>query len=607
MLSRRLLITTAAAAGLGACAGVPGGTPGGASTAAPASTTGNPLLAEFFERQFEDGIVRSPELATSLGDKRGYDRWDDDSLEAEAGELARRVAANSALQRLAGPLTLGAQDRLSVRLFGKQTDRAVASGRFISHTYLFNQMFGTHTGIPTFLANQHAVASLSDAQAYIARLEGAGAKLDTHRQRSEASAAAGLTPPKHIYDYVLSDCRNLLAGAPFTEGGTDAPMWASAQAKINSLSVDDATKTRLKAEARSALLSSVKPAYERLIASLETQKAAARTTDGVWALRDGEAYYAERLVNQTTTSLSANEIHQIGLDAVARIHGEMGAIMRRVGFTGTRDAFFDDLETNPRFFVSDDAAGRARYIREATALIDTMRTRLPEVFNVMPKAPMEVRAVEAFRERSAGLAFYQRPSPDGTRPGIYYINTYNVKAIPTYQMEALAYHEGIPGHHMQIAIAQELEGIPRFRKFGGFTAYSEGWALYTELLPKEMGFYSDPYSDFGRLVLELRRAIRLVVDTGLHAKRWPRQQAIDYILANQPGDLPSAERDIDRYIVMPGQATAYLIGQMEILRLREAARARQGARFDIRRFHDVVLTNGAVPLDVLAGLVGEMG
>jgi uncharacterized protein (DUF885 family) len=613
MLSRRHLITTSAAAGLGACAGVPGGASGTPGTAAPsviesAAPDGRAaLLAEFFERVFDGNLSRYPELATSLGDKRGYDRWDDDSPAAEAADLARQVTTNQTLQRLAAPLALNPQDRLSVQLFGKQTDRAVAAARFTGHTYLFNQMFGTHTSIPTFLANQHAVATLEDAQAYITRLEGVGRKLDTHRLRSEASAAAGLTPPKHIYDYVLSDCRNLLAGAPFGDGATDAPMWASAQAKINGLTVDDATKSRLKAQARSVLLSSVKPAYERLITSLESQQASARTTDGVWALRDGEAYYAERLANQTTTSLTANEVHQIGLDAVARIHGEMGAIMRRVGFTGTRDAFFDDLESNPRFFVDDTPEGKARYMREATALIDTMRTRLPEVFNVQPRAPMEVRAVEAFRERSAGLAFYQRPTPDGSRPGIYYINTYNVKAIPTYQMEALAYHEGIPGHHMQIAIAQELEGIPRFRKFGGFTAYSEGWGLYSELLPKEMGFYSDPYSDFGRLTLELRRAIRLVVDTGLHAKRWPRQQAVDYILANQPGDLPSAERDIDRYIVMPGQATAYLIGQMEILRLREAARTRLRGRFDIRQFHDVVLTNGAVPLDVLAGLVGEMG
>jgi uncharacterized protein (DUF885 family) len=231
---------------------------------------------------------------------------------------------------------------------------------------------------------------------------------------------------------------------------------------------------------------------------------------------------------------------------------------------------------------------------------------LPEAFNLMPRAPMIVKAVEPFREASAGLAFYQRPTPDGSRPGIYYINTSNIKAIPTYQMEALAYHEGIPGHHLQIAIAQELTGIPKFRKFGGFTAYSEGWGLYTERLGKDMGFYADPYSDFGRLTLELRRAIRLVVDTGLHHKRWTRRQAMDYILANQPGDEASARRDIDRYIVMPGQATAYLIGQREILRLRDTAKTQLGSGFTLAKFHDVVLGNGAVPLDVLGELVGAM-
>jgi uncharacterized protein (DUF885 family) len=405
---------------------------------------------------------------------------------------------------------------------------------------------------------------------------------------------------------VINDSTNLLKGAPFTDGGTDSPMWADAQAKINSLSTDEATKTRLKAEARAALLAHVKPAYENLIAAMTRQQAAARSTDGVWALPEGGAYYAERLANQTTTNLTADEIHTIGLDNVARLHGEMGAIMRQVGFTGTRDAFFEKLETDPQFFIADTPEGKAGYIAQATAMIDAMRAKIPTAFNLIPKAPMVVRAVEPFREKSAGLAFYQRPSPDGSRPGIYYINTSNVKAIPTYQMEALAYHEGIPGHHMQIAIAQELQGIPKFRRFGGFTAYSEGWGLYTEKLGKDMGFYTDPYSDFGRLTLELRRAIRLVVDTGLHHKRWTRQEAINYILANQPGDEASAQRDIDRYLVMPGQATAYLIGQIEILRLREAARTRLGSGFTLAKFHDVVLGNGSVPLDVLGELVRAM-
>ncbi|OYU75751.1 MAG: hypothetical protein CFE32_13080 [Alphaproteobacteria bacterium PA3] len=237
--------------------------------------------------------------------------------------------------------------------------------------------------------------------------------------------------------------------------------------------------------------------------------------------------------------------------------------------------------------MADTPEGKATYVAKATALIDTMRDRLPTAFNLIPKAPLEVRAVEPFRQASAGLAFYSRPSADGKRPGYYYVNTFNVKAIPTYQMEALAYHEGLPG----------------LRKFSGFTAYSEGWGLYTERLGKDMGFYQDPYSDFGRQVLELRRAIRLVVDTGLHAKRWPKEQAISYILANQPGDLESATRDINRYIVMPGQATAYMIGQMEILRLRADAQRRLGSRYDIKKFHDIVLGSGFVPLDILKELV----
>jgi uncharacterized protein (DUF885 family) len=550
--------------------------------------------------------VRSPQLATSLGERTGEDRWDDPSLAAQTAEVAQQEAASRQLQARYGTAPLGNQDRLSLRLFEAQSARARAALPFAGHTYAFNQMFGVQSSIPTFLANQHRVSDLAGAQAYVARLTGVRAYLGTIVSQSDASFAAGLMPPKFVYDYVLSDCRNLLAGAPFADGAaSDTPIWADFKGKVARLDVDAAARDRLLADARSALMSSVKPAYEALVAAMERQQAGARTTDGVWALPQGEAWYGERLANQTTTRLTAIEIHQLGLDAVARIHGEMRAIMAQVGFTGTLEAFFDFMETDPRFFVEDSPEGRARYIREATAYIDAMRPRLPEVFNVMPRAGMEVRAVEPFRERSAGLAFYQRPSADGSRPGVYYINTFNVKAIPTYQMEALAYHEGIPGHHMQIAIMQELPGLPRFRRFGGgFTAYSEGWALYTELLPKEMGLYTDPYSDFGRLVLELRRAIRLVVDTGLHALRWDRQRAIDYILANQPGDEPSARRDIDRYIVMPGQATAYLIGQMEILRLRETARTRLGSRFDIRGFHDVVLTNGAVPLDILAELVG---
>jgi uncharacterized protein (DUF885 family) len=600
MLSRRhLLASGTATLGLAACA----------TPIAPTATNVAPSqrLAEFFEAKYDQSLVKYPERATGQGDKRGYDKWNDDTDVFAERAVIEAGIANQELQNLITSLpALNASDALSVRLFERNAKRTQSGAKFRGHGYLFDQMNGAHAGIPTFLANQHKVSSVEDAAAYISRLEGVTAKLGTLVERSNASFARGIMPPKFIYDYVIADCQNLLKGAPFTDGTSDSPMWADAQAKINALTADEATKTRLKGEARAALLAHVKPAYENLIAVMTSQQRGARATDGVWALPDGEAYYAERLANITTTSLSADEIHKMGLDNVARLHGEMGVIMRNVGFTGTRDAFFDVLETDPKFFIADTPEGKADYIRQATALIDTMRARLPSAFNLLPKAPMIVKAVEAFREASAGLAFYQRPTPDGSRPGIYYINTSNVKAIPTYQMAALAYHEGIPGHHLQIAIAQELEGIPKFRKFGGFTAYSEGWGLYSEHLGKDMGFYTDPYSDFGRLTLELRRAIRLVVDTGLHHKRWTRRQAMDYILANQPGDEASAQRDIDRYIVMPGQATAYMIGQSEILRLRDTARTRLGAGFTLAKFHDVVLGSGAVPLDVLGELVAAM-
>lgn len=611
MLSRRHLFASSAAATVVAATSAPTFSwAHDGDHSAPLSVASGPTssrMMAFFDEEYDRGLAKSPERATSQGDKRGYDKWDDETdTFAARNVIEARIAVQNAQRLFRATSERTSGDALSLRLFETNEKRLARGAQFRGHTYLFNQMSGAHTGIPTFLANQHKVTSVEDAQAYIARLEGVRGKLRTLVARSNAAAARGITPPKHIYDYVVSDCRNLLRGAPFTDGGADSPMWADTQGKINALSVDEASKSRLKAQARAALLAHVKPAYENLIAAMLRQQSRARTTDGVWGLPDGEAYYAERLANQTTTNLSADEIHKIGLDNVARLHGEMAAIMTRVGFTGTRDAFFETLETDPKFFIANTPEGKADYIRKATALIDTMRARLPEAFNLMPKAPMIVKAVEPFREASAGLAFYQRPTPDGSRPGIYYINTSNVKAIPTYQMEALAYHEGIPGHHMQIAIAQELQGIPKFRKFGGFTAYSEGWGLYTEKLGKDMGFYTDPYSDFGRLTLELRRAIRLVVDTGLHHKRWTRQEAINYILANQPGDEASARRDIDRYIVYPGQATAYMIGQIEILRLREAAKTRLGAGFTLAKFHDVVLGNGSVPLDVLGELVGAM-
>ena len=596
MISRRQALMGAAATTMAA------GAPWLAAEAKKPPRDETAALNALLEKAFDQRIARSPQFATTLGDKRNYDRWNDVS-DARADEDLRLAKASLAeIKRKIDPAKLTGEGALSLALYEQDVARAGANDQWRRHVYLFNQMFGVQSQAPTFLINQHKVASRTDAEAYVARLERMGAYIDAQVARSEVNAAAGIMPPRHIYDYVLPAARNVIKGAPFTDGA-DSPLWADAKAKIGKLDAPEPVKAKLTEDARKALLGGVAPAYQRMIATLEAQKSKAPTDDGVWRLPNGDAFYAARLADQTTTALSANEIHQIGLDNVARLQSEMRAIMQKVGFTGDLRAFFTFMETDAQFFLPQTAEGKAEYIKRATAAIDAMNKRVPDFFTRTPKAPMVVRAVEAFREQAAGLAFYERPSPDGSRPGVYYANTVDMKALPTYQIEALAYHEGIPGHHFQIAIAQELGDLPRFRRFGGYTAYSEGWGLYTERLAKDMGFYQDPYSDFGRLTLEIRRAIRLVVDTGLHAKRWPREQAIQYILANQPGDRAQAAKDIDRYIVMPGQATAYMIGQQEILRLRDKAKAKLGAGFSYGAFHDVVLRHGAVPLGVLAANV----
>ncbi|MGB2177814.1 MAG: DUF885 domain-containing protein, partial [Hyphomonas sp.] len=457
--------------------------------------------------------------------------------------------------------------------------------------------------IPAFLINQHQITSKSDAEAYISRLNGVPAYMEQNLENARIALADGIQPPAFVYKYVLSDAQGVITGAPFDDSGEDSPLMGDFRKKVTGL-VDAGTISQEEADelldqATDALTNSVGPAYEAAIAELGEQAKTASTDDGAWKLPDGDAYYASRLANYTTTDMTAEEIHNLGLAEVARIQDEMRGIMKQVGFEGTLKEFFDFTRTDPQFFKPNTPEGKAEYLDEATTWIDQMREDLPTVFNTFPKADMIVKAVEPFREKSAGKAFYSRPAPDGSRPGTYYANLYRMQDMPTYQMQALAFHEGIPGHHMQIAIAQELTGVPKFRKYGGFTAFVEGWGLYSEYLPKEMGYYSDPYDDFGRLAMEIWRAARLVVDTGIHDQHWTREQAIQYLMDNTPNPEGDCRKAIERYIVMPGQATAYKIGMNKIIALREKTKAELGDKFDIREFHDVVLKDGAVPLNIL--------
>jgi len=578
------------------------------STPAPA-VQAQPVQSEidkanaFFEDTFNRDVMSSPVYQTYMGIKKDYDKWDDNSEEKALKDLAQTKADLVTLNSI-DRAQLDAATQVSYDLKKQDLEASIADFKWRYHNYPVNQMFGTHSMVPAFLINQHQISNVKEANDYIARLNGVPGVFDQLITGLEIRADKNIIAPKFVFPHVIDSSKNIIKGAPF-EQGEDSTLLADFKRKVNALEIDQAEKDALISKATEALKTAVKPAYSKLINYIAQLEKRADDRDGAWKFPDGEAFYNNALKRTTTTDLTAKEIHAIGLAEVSRIHDEMRAIKDKVGFEGDLNAFMQFMKTDKQFYLANTEAGKAQYLSEAKGLIDNMKTRLDELFIVKPKADMIVKRVEAFREKAAGKAFYQQPAPDGSRPGIYYANLYDMEAMPTYQMEALAYHEGIPGHHMQIAISQELEGVPKFRKFGGYTAYIEGWGLYSELLPKEMGLYEDPYSDFGRLAMELWRACRLVVDTGIHAMKWTRQEGIDYYVNNTPNATSDGVKMVERHIVMPSQATAYKVGMLKILELREAAKEQLGDKFDIRQFHDVVLKNGPVPLNVLENFVDE--
>ncbi len=560
---------------------------------------------EYFDAYFEDVLKDSPEYQTYLGIKKDYGKWDDLSPDAYDKDLKRNEKYLRLIKDSVNIDALDESTALSYKLFKQMLEEEIEDYKFRFHNYPVNQMFGAQSSKPAFLINMHRIDSISDAEAYISRLNGFEEMFSQLTVSLKVREEKGIMPPKFVFDKVIEDSKNILSGEPFDETGEASALLADFKSKVDKMEISDEDKKSLVNKAKEAFLSSLKPAYTSLIAFAEEQKQRATTDDGAWKFPDGQAFYNNALKRTTTTDLSAEEIHQIGLSEVERIHNEMNTIKETTGFEGTLQEFFEFMKKDKQFYYPDTEEGKEEYLAEAVHLIDSMKTRLDELFIKKPKADIMVKAVEPFREKSAGKAFYQRPAPDGSRPGIYYANLYDMEGMPTYQMEALAYHEGIPGHHMQLAIQQELEDLPKFRKYGGYTAYTEGWGLYSEYIPKEMGFYSDPYSDFGRLAMELWRACRLVVDTGIHAKKWTREEGIDYYVKNTPNAKSDAVKMVERHIVMPSQATAYKIGMNKILELREMAKEKLGDKFDVREYHEVVLSNGAVPLNILEEMVNQ--
>jgi len=562
-------------------------------------------INEFFEKTYMERLHMFPEWMGYQGIKDRNDEWNDDSDEMWDKEYEVQVAALKYMKANFDYDKLDEQAKVSYRLFEEEVNEEIANREFRYHNFPVNQMYGEHTNIPSFLINVHRVDSLTDAQAYIKRLQKVDVKLEQLVDGLKKREELGIIAPAFAFPKVIEDCNNIIKGFPFEAETDDCTIMADFREKVEALNLEKEQQAQLLQEAKKALIETLKPSYENLLTYLSALQKKAEDNKGAWSLPNGEAFYEMALHNTTTTNMTPDEIFETGQQEVERIHSEMKAIMEQTGFEGTLKEFFDFMEKDEKFYYGNDDTGREGYMKRTNEIIDGITARLDDLFIIKPKGELEVKRVEPFREKSAGKAFYNRGAPDGSRPGTYYANLYDMTQMPSYQMEALAYHEAIPGHHMQISIAMELEGLPKFRKFGGYTAYVEGWGLYSEFVPKEIGFYEDPYSDFGRLAMELWRACRLVADVGIHAKQWTREKAIALYADNTPNPYDDCVKMVERHFVMPSQATAYKIGMLKILELRENAKETLGDKFDIRAFHDVVLKNGALPLSVLEEYVDE--
>jgi uncharacterized protein (DUF885 family) len=606
---KKLLYLAAATLLLAGVQAVPARSAPAQIAVAPAADTETARLNSWFNAKYEEELAFSPIARGYQGDKADFDKIDDFSDAAEDRKIEWQRRSVEEMKAKFDRAKLPEDAQLSYDLWIYRYDDAAAWAKFRRNNYYFNQMFGPHTRIPQFLMQVHKVDDPADMDAYITRIGGVAVAELQQLGSAKTNAEAGSRVPRFAYEAMIGQARALITGAPFGGEG-DSPVWIDAQAKIDGLvkagKIDRAKADAYRAAAREALLEKWLPAYQALIAWFESEvpKSDAVAT-GVGKNPGGKAYYDMLLVSSTTTNLTADQIHQIGLDEVARIKGEMEAIKEKVGFKGSLPDFFKYVRDDDRFYYPNTDAGRQQYIDTATAHIAYMKQQLPKYFGILPKADVIVKRVESYREVAGGAQHYYMSTPDGSRPGVFYAHLLDMKSMPIPQLEVIAYHEALPGHHMNFAIAQELTDIPNFRKFLYVNAYQEGWGLYTEKLGKEMGAYRDPYSDFGRLTTEIWRAIRLVVDTGLHSKGWTEEQAVKYFTENSAAAEGQIRSEVRRYIVMPGQATGYKIGMIKMLELRKRAEDQLGSKFDIKGFHDTILGRGQMPLDLLERRVDQ--
>ena len=560
---------------------------------------------QFFESIFLDMVQDSPEFQTRLGYKSSYDQWDDISWNRSKRNAKRAIDDLGYLHSNIDYDLLDDKTKLSYRLMEKRLERKIRSREFTLNNYPVTHRGGKHSAIPSFLINYHAIDDEQDVKDYLGRLRNIAPLMDTLVEELRLRGEIDIVAPKFVYAQAIKVCENIISGYPFEDVKKQNVIYKDFIKKLNNLDLSDPVKTRYTSEVEATLVTIVNSSYRKLIDFLSAQETESTDNFGVWKQKNGAEYYQYQLDGYTTLGLTAEEIHEIGLSEVDRIHGEIYAIMEKTGFEGSLQDFFEFMRTDPQFYYPDNEEGRKAYLNQVSTVIDTLKANIDQLFHGLPTIPLMIKAVEPYREKSAGIAFYQRGKADGSRPGIYYANLYTMKHMPIYKLENLAYHEAIPGHHMQISIALEVKGMPSFRKYGGYSVYSEGWALYSETLPKEVGLYRDPYSDFGRLSGELWRACRLVVDTGIHHYRWTREESIEYYRNNTANPDGECVKMVERHIVWPGQAVSYKIGMLKMQELRQYAETELGENFSLQDFHDVVLQDGAMPMDVLQDVVHD--
>ncbi|GAB5381341.1 MAG: DUF885 domain-containing protein [Aliiglaciecola sp.] len=554
-------------------------------------------LNAFFEQIFERDIANSPNRQTFLGlktDRQG--EWTDISDDYASQQLAIRKADLAVLTSDFDYATLSEESQLSYDIFKFNLEQSIEDAQFRRHFYVVDQFRGQFTGPLSLLQNNHKIDTRQDAIDYISRIQGLEGLMNEMVKQSKDREAFGVIVPKFAFQAMIADITSIIEQSPLKDDFSQ---------KVSQLDISDDEKNALIKQANEAIEGAFKRGYSALLNEVTRLSKVQDKTQGVWALPDGDKFYQNRIRHHTNLELSAEHIHDFGQADVERIHQEMREIMQKVEFEGSLQDFFAFVRNDPNNFYPNNDAGREAFLDDARNETAEIFKVAPQFFKRLPKAELDVRRVEPWRENSTSIAFYNRPSMDGSRPGIYYANLADMTGVQKYVFKAITFHEGVPGHHFQLAMAQELEGVPNFRRFGGGSAYVEGWALYAEKLAKEMGFYTDPLHDFGRLQNELWRSVRLVTDTGIHAKKWTREQTIEYFVKNTPLSEQDIVTEVERYFVNPGQALGYKMGMEKILELRGKAQSELESKFDVREFHDAVLSKGPMPLPILAEQIGR--